>query len=529
MDSGDQAINAGLKILLRLTTLINAESVKARFLVTLAVNIIKIGFSFISGILIARALGPLEYGNFNFLLGSFSSFIVLFDLGTSNAFYTFLSKKKQSVQFYVFYFVWLTAQFFLISMIIFLLFSINWQTKIWIDQSWSHILLAFIASFLMTKVWSTITQAGESIRSTVLVQLSNVALAIVYLIIIIVLASLNFLNVVNLFFALCAIYLIFSFVLAKRLQNHLIINQPTELGQVFNEFRIYCTPLIMYSIFSFLYSFTDVWLLQKFSGAVQQGYYSIGLRVSSVCFIATASISKIFWKEVAEASEHGNKARLQYLYGKISKTLCFIGAVGTCFLIPFSREILVTLLGAAYEDGWLPLAIMFLYPIHQSLGQINGTFFYATAKTKLFTIIGTTMMAVSIPVTYFILAPASGIVPGLGLASTGLAIKMVLLQIISVNICIYFVSRGLSTKPEFLYQFKIIILLLAVAFTIKKTVGAFGELINFTNFFVIGAVSLLVYLCLVAFIMYLFPQITGVDRKYLVKSFNLARMVIGRK
>lgn len=180
-----------------------------------------------------------------------------------------------------------------------------------------------------------------------------------------------------------------------------------------------CTPLIIYSIVSFAYSFPDVWLLQKCGGAIQQGFYSIGLRFSGICLIVTTSIMKVFWKEIAEAHELENKERVYYLYTKISRGFYFVAAVGACFLIPFSKEILFLLLVPKYEGGWLCLAIMFVYPIHQSLGQINGTYFYATTQTKLYSKLGIIFMMGSISVTCFVLASPSAMIPGLDLASIG--------------------------------------------------------------------------------------------------------------
>ena len=86
-------------------SLINNQSVKVRFLTTLFVNIARVGLSFIGGIIIARSLGPAVYGNYSFLLGSFISITTLLDMGTSSAFYTFLSQRKRGLKFYVYYFL----------------------------------------------------------------------------------------------------------------------------------------------------------------------------------------------------------------------------------------------------------------------------------------------------------------------------------------------------------------------------------------------------------------------------------------
>ena len=61
-------------------SLINSQSFKTRFLATLFVNIGRVGLSFIAGLIIARGLGPAGYGNFNFLLVSFASITIMFQV-----------------------------------------------------------------------------------------------------------------------------------------------------------------------------------------------------------------------------------------------------------------------------------------------------------------------------------------------------------------------------------------------------------------------------------------------------------------
>ena len=96
----------------RWASFINSENIKVRFLSTLFVNISKIGLSVLSGIIIARGLEPKGFGDFNFLLVSFSSVISLVDMGTSSAYYTFISQRRRNGRFYFYYNLWLAIQFF---------------------------------------------------------------------------------------------------------------------------------------------------------------------------------------------------------------------------------------------------------------------------------------------------------------------------------------------------------------------------------------------------------------------------------
>ncbi len=498
----------------------NNQSVKVRFFFSLLANIARIGLSFVAGIIIARSLGPEGYGNFNFLLGSFVSIVTLFDMGTSSAFYTFLSQRKQNSNYYLYYFAWLGIQFTLILSITTLIFPDVWINNIWLGQTKSLIILAFSAIFIKNKIWQTVTQAGESIRATVIVQSYNIIYAGLYLCIVLAMFFLHYLTISNLYLIVVFTYFLFTLLLAGRLKHNLIVEGEAEFPKIIDKFKTYCTPLIMYSIVSFAYSFADVWLLQKYGGAIQQGFYSIGLRFSGICLIVTTSVLKVFWKEIAEAHELKNKERVYYLYTKISRGIYFVAAVGACFLIPFSKEILILLLGPKYEGGWLCLAIMFIYPIHQSLGQINGTYFYATTQTKLYSRLGIIFMMVSIPVTYFVLAPPSAIIPGLGLASIGLALKMVILNMIGVNFFTYFICKSSKWKFNFLYQFTTIGLLLMISFAIKVILSWSFNLINISLYPLIFIIICIpIYILIIGVIMYLFPKIVGIKKEELISFF----------
>jgi len=512
----------------KLASTINSRSVKVRFLASLSANIIRMGLGFVTGLIVARGLGTANFGNYSFLLGSFTSIIALLDMGTSSAFYTFLSQRKHSPKFYLYYISWLAMQFVLILALIAFIFPQTWRDKIWLGLPKQMIILSFLASFMVTKIWPTVMRAGETIRATVVVQLGNILLSSLYFCVVLAMAVLHRFTITNLFAALICINLLFSLILAKRLKNDLIAEAEDGFSDIFGKFRSYCGPLAIYGLVGFAYSFADVWLLQKFGGAVEQGLYYVGYRFGAVCLIATTSILRIFWKEIAEANESGDKERLYYLYVKTSRSLFFVSAFGACFLIPFSKEIL-SLLGSEYEAGYICLAIMFIYPIFQSLGQINGSYFHATAQTRLHSTIGIIKMIVSVPVTYFVLTPSSNMIPGLGLGSVGLALKIVILAAISVNISHFFICKILNGRLNIFNQFISIGLLLAASFVIKFFLiwvwhvldAPFSGLL--TMIFCVP-----IYVLIAGVIIYLFPGLGGLERRQIISFVRYLNQCLKR-
>lgn len=432
-------------------------SVQSRFKATIIANVLRSGLSFITGLLIARGLGPEQYGNFVFLLGSFVALRQLLDMGTSSAFYTFISQRPRPLPFILSYFGWQGLQFVLPVMAIGLLMPQIWVDQIWLGQNRGLILLSFVAVFLQQWAWQTLVKIGESSRLTRRVQGMNAGIATVHLVLVVIFWKLASLSVYLLFSLIIAEYLLalfasYFFIWHDRARN--IITEKSEFAfrTMLNEYGIYCAPLVIYSWVGFAYEFADRWMLQRFGGAAEQGFYAIGYQFAAISLIATTSILQIFWKEIAEAQERKNIERVKILYHKVSRLLFMFSAIISGFLIPWSKDIISVTLGTAYIAAMPALAIMFLYPVHQSIGQIVGTMYYATGKTKPYSIIGIVFMLTSIPVAYLVLAPTDAWIPGFALGSSGIAMKMVVLQLIFVNVSAWWISKMYGWKFDWMYQ-----------------------------------------------------------------------------
>ena len=169
---------------------------------------------------------------------------------------------------------------------------------------------------------------------------------------------------------------------------------------------------------------------------------------------------------------------------------------------------MVLILGAPYSQGTVTFTIMLFYPLHQCLGQLCGAAFYATEHNSIQANIGYVFMVTSIIATYFLLAPATSAIPGLGLQSNGLAIKMVVMQFLQVNVAAYIITRLFNIKFDFLHQFIVLSLVLVLSFTSKFAVS---------NVFSLGLVSEMIvttlcYLSSIIVILISFPSLISSNR-----------------
>jgi O-antigen/teichoic acid export membrane protein len=496
-------------------------SIRGRFFFTVGANVFRGLLSFITGMLLARLLGPESFGSMAFLLGTFMGVLKLLDMGSSSAFFTFMSQKPRSKRFVRSFFTWLAFQFLLPLCVIGLLFPTQWVEVVWHGEKLSLVLLAFTAIFMQGPVWSAIQNAGESQRRTHWIQSISVVVATVHLLAVIFLWLVGWLGLYAIFFAIIFEYLVAAIIAHKRFSyNKEVIDTASSLEEpILRKYLDYCLPLIPYSWVGFFYIFTDRWLLQNYSGSVEQAYYAISAQFATVALIITTSILRIFWKEVAEARKQDDNERVRRLYQKVSRLLFFVGSVIAGFLIPWAEELLKNILGEAYVGGVTTLTIMFLYPIFQSAGQIGSTMLYACEKISIQSKIGIIFMIVSMIVTYFILAPSDAVLPGLNLASEGLAMKMVVMAFIQVNILAYIIARIWNWPFDWVYQPVGLLGCVGLGWIVNAGATSFiGEMFPwFVTLFVSGVF----YIFLVAILVYIMPWLIGMTRKEIYLAFNV--------
>ena len=158
--------------------------------------------------------------------------------------------------------------------------------------------------------------------------------------------------------------------------------------------------------------------------------------------------------------------------------LFFCGAFLSAGMIPWSSEILFLTAGEAYLSGTVTFSLMLIYPIHQSLGQITNITFYATGRTKSLMYINGAFLLLGMGLTYLVLAPSNMVIPGYNFGSQGLAFKMIIMQLIFVNISSWVLSKEFGWKFNWLYQVKII----SVCLIVSQSIFYFSNLKYFDAF-----------------------------------------------
>lgn len=170
------------------------------------------------------------------------------------------------------------------------------------------------------------------------------------------------------------------------------------------------------------------------------------------------------------------------------------------FISVQSENVLMIFTDEKFKDAFLVLVIMALYPIHQTYGQLSGSIFYATGQTKLMRNIALFTMPLGIVISFIFIYL-------LDLGAVGLAYKMLIGQVIGVNIQLYFNARFLNLKLKYflwhqIYSiFSFVILAYIASNILVFNVSLFDFL--FSGF---------LYTILVIIFVYIFPQVFAIKR-----------------
>ena len=492
-----------------------ASSLKTRYAAKLSTNLVGLAVNMVIQAIIPRGLGPKAYGDFSFLSDSFSQLMNFFSLSTSIGFYTKLSQRQGEFGLISFYFKFTGLS--ILALFIFVLGSqlTGFSNIIWIGQSIRYVYMA--------AVWGTLTwlamlvgQVADAYGLTVSTEIARIAQRCLGLVLILVLFFLNQLNLATFFFyhyaILLLLLLLFVWIIGRKRHSFF---QDWHLGKdrikgYINEFYEYSHPLFLYAIIGIIVGILDRWLLQKFAGSVQQGFFGLSYQIGAVCFLFTSAMTSLITREFSIAFSKNDLGEMARLFRRYIPLLYSIAAFLGCFACVQADKITYIFAGGKFAGATLPVMIMALYPIHQTYGQLSGSVFFAAGQTKLYRNIGLVFMLLGLPLVYFLLAPTDKM--GFNTGAVGLAWKFVIIQFIAVNVQLFFNARLLNLRfiNYFGHQILCVGFLIGVALLSKIVVGQVGVLQNkiIIGFLLSGAL----YSIMVMAMVYFLPVVFGLRR-----------------
>lgn len=498
------------------------SAIKGHYIAKLVSNLGSFFLNFLTAGIIPRMLGPAAYGNLQYLTEFFKQASSLFDMGFSSYFYANLSRNPKDRKLIIFYFSIIIVSSVLLFLAVNCAIFLGFEHDIWPGQNTKYIILA---SFLgvITLFSQPIVKMADAFYLSIPLEIIKLLQKIIGVGILLSIYYFDLITLENVFW-----YRIFLGILILAGIVYIIVRDSKfkELEDSERKYVDYVTgifkyshPLITYTIFLFFISIADRWILQKFAGSTEQGFYGLAFGLSGICFMFTSALTPIVQREFSISHGKNNSEEIRQTFEKALPLFYSITCYFSAFLLINSRSIVHVIGGEKYTSAILAMQIMMLYPIHQTYGQINGSLFMATDKTKLFRNIGLVSSVIGIFISYLLIAPSKYF--GLDLGANGLAVKTVVLQFVTVNIQLYYLSRifKFDFKGHIFNQFGRIFFYFFIAIVIHSLFKTFA-VDSLSNIILVFFAEGMVYTSVIIICICKFPYFIGMGNEQFAHYYD---------
>jgi O-antigen/teichoic acid export membrane protein len=500
------------------------DSVGSRYTVTLGAQIFRLLLSVVSATIVPRTLGPVVYGNYTFLLSTAATLRSLVDNNSQQAFFTFSSKERASGSLTKLYGLVLLAQL-AIALAIVALAALTGKTGwLWHAQRVDQILWVTVLDWVVFLA-ASLQQLGDSKGLTVNLQLIGAAvslLAIGGLLLLWVTAQLDFYTFVwlNLASASLTCALLSYWLLAKH--REIFWSGALRVRSYVQRWWRFAGPIFMLQYYLPVVAYLGVYLIQRWYGSQEQGYYGLALQWSTFALVFTNAAVWIFWREIAHHSASGDGKVAADTYGQFSQLFFFLAVVLACWLSASSGLLVRIVAGERYIAAGTVLAVMAFYPVAQTLGQLTMTALKATERTASYARWSVLLSIPDLLLTYALLAPRTALVPGLHLGAIGLAGKTAFYGLVSVQFYDHLNCRFLRLSYGHALGRKIVAMGVIAAIALLVLNRGESWLLR-AGLPSIGALALssCVYGSAVILLAWLWPELAGLSREQIVRGVRL--------
>jgi O-antigen/teichoic acid export membrane protein len=413
-----------------------SESVRSRYAVTLTAQLFRLMLSVITAAIVPRALGPESYGNYNFLMSTSAALRGFLDNGTQQAFFTFSSQERNTGPLTRLYAVALALQFAIVLLLIgaaALTGRLDW---LWRGQRFDQIVLVTLLDWAVFLVLS-LQQLGDSKGLTAYQQLTAAGVSLLTLMGLAILRLTDRLG----FYSFVVLNLSGALLTCMILGQRLLIRDrgrfwdgKAQPGAYVRRWWRFTRPLILLQYYLPLVGYLGLYLIQRWYGSQEQGFYALGLQWSAFALVFTTSGVWIFWRELAHHSATSELQHAAHTYEQFSRALFLLALVLSCGLSAGSSLLVELVAGPRFQGASAVVAIMAFYPLSQTINQLTMASMKAMERTATYARWTFVLSVPDLLLTYILLAPRSAVVPGLGLGAIGMALKMTVFGLLSSQV-----------------------------------------------------------------------------------------------
>ena len=450
--------------------------------------------------------------------------ISFLDMGSSIAFFTKLSARHTRKELITFYFIYSFLLLVIITFFIWVIIHFGYSNYILPDIPQEYLFLGVFFGFFtwFTQVFIKISDAYALTVSVELIKIGHkiVSLFLLFYFIYFTAFDLNKYFYFN-YIVLGSFLAILSWLFIKKnILNMSVLSLRFGFKDLSKEFISYCSPLFISTIIILIVGIFDIWLIQKYAGSEQTGFYGLAYSLAAMCFVFTSSMTPIIMREFSKSYGQKDIRNIRKLFFRYIPMLYSLAAYFGVFISMHSDTVLSIFTDEKFKDAYLALMIMAFYPIHQTYGQLSGSLFYATGQTKLMRNISLFVQPIGMMLSF-------GFIYLLDMGAVGLAWKMIIAQVLGVNIQLYFNAKFLKFRMKhFVYhQIYSTLFFIVLAYVSSHVFSNDSSIIYFL-------ISGILYTLFVIMSTYIFPQVFGINRNeiksILVEILNRIKKGVGK-
>jgi O-antigen/teichoic acid export membrane protein len=497
------------------------ESVGSRYAVTLAAQIFRLLVSLVTATIVPRTLGPAVYGNYSFLLSTSAALRGVLDNGAQQAFFTFSSQERASGPLVKLYALFLGGQLLLVMTFIAALALAGKLDWLWHAQRLDQIVLVTVLDWALFFALS-LQQLGDTKAQTAYPQLTGAAVSLLTLVALLALrvtGTLDFYSFVwlNLAGALLTCgTLVYRFLVRNRAQ---FWAGALEARRYARRWWQFARPLIFPQYYLPLVSYLGLFLIQRWYGSAEQGYYALALQWSAFAMVFTTSGVFIFWREIAHHAGLQDLRQTARVYERFRTLFFFLALALSCGLSAGSALLVQVVAGERFRGAAPVLAIMAFYPISQTINQLTAASMKATERTASYARWSIFLSVPDLLLTYLLLAPSTAALPGLQLGAVGMAIKTALYGLVTSEVYDWLNCRFLNVGylRSLMRKLALAGVVGVLAILLLKSGGA---LLQRQGMHAAAALVLAsaAYAAAIALMVLLWPTVAGVSREQLMHA-----------
>lgn len=443
------------------------SSLNKRYLIKLLSNIVSGVVNIATMAIVPQTLGPTAFGQFSYLQQFFSQVLAFLDAGTSTAFFTKLSADQGRRELVSYYAVFSLFLLLLLCLLVYLLDITSLHVVVISDIPIQLIYLGMIFGYL-TWLSQVFIKVSDAYALTVSVELVRIVHKLVFLGLLFLYLSFYSFDVEGYFYYNYTLLWTFVAALAFIFYRYGVFDSETFSSKIKYfaltiEFYKFSSPLFVFNVVGISVALFDIWLLQYISGSEETGFYGLAYSIAAICFIFTSAMTPVITREFAKHYSANEIDKVVALFNKYVPGLYSLSAFFSIFIAFNAGFVLEFFTDSRFNDAMLALIIMAFYPMHQTYGQITGAVFFAAEQTEKYKNISVIFSVLGLVLSFILIYLFE-------LGAEGLALKMVFIQIVSVNVQLYYNSLilGFKVGKLFIHQFLSLIFFSIIMYFIQN-------------------------------------------------------------